>query len=113
MRYTVTSPILLTVTRGALSTTAAAHVILSDVEKQMTSSIAAPVGISDVSSGQSIRFKLHFTYDSSHKNTLLSTSGSILRAMCVSYRVDSDPTLTQSCNLVGKAATTANPSSCD
>jgi hypothetical protein len=114
VRYTVNSATQLTVVRGANSTTAAAHVNASDVEKQMTSVITLPPTMADIAATESLRFKLNFRYDSSHKSSTLTTSGSAIRDLCLSYKVDSDPTATQNCNLVRPTGvTTANPSSCD
>jgi hypothetical protein len=111
--YTVTNATTLTVTRGALGTTATTHALAAEVEKQMTTVINAPSTFPDIQPGESIEFVLHMTYDSSHKNSKLTTSGTVIRNICIKYKVLSDPGLTQSCNLVGRLATTANPSSCD
>jgi prepilin-type N-terminal cleavage/methylation domain-containing protein len=113
LSYTVTNATTLTVTRGVLGTTAATHALAAEVEKQMTNVVNAPTLFPDILPGQSIEFILHMTYDSSHKNTKLTTSGTAIRNICVKYKVASDPTLTQACNLVGRLATSANPSSCD
>ena len=113
MNYTVTNATTLTVTRGVNGTTAAAHVAGSDVEKQMVATVLAPSSFPDVQTGESIRLVLNFTYDSSHKNNAVTTSGSILRKMCVKYKVASDPTRTQNCNFFGRAASSLNPAACD
>jgi prepilin-type N-terminal cleavage/methylation domain-containing protein len=112
--YTVTSATQLTVVRAANGTTAATHVTASDVEKQMTNTLTVPATLPDIAVGESLRLKLNFTFDSSHKNSSLTTgTQSAIRSLCLSYLVDSDPTSPQQCNLVGKAASTANPASCD
>lgn len=120
MTYTVASATSLTVTRAALGTAGAQHASAAEVEKVMTTTIAAPstqAGLAnwpDIASGQSLRLVLHMTYDSSHKNSKLTTSGSILRDICVTYKVDSDPVRPQHCNLVGKLSTNSvNPATCD
>jgi prepilin-type N-terminal cleavage/methylation domain-containing protein len=118
MNYTVASATRFTVTRGVRGTSAAIHTPdpttgTIDVEKLMTKVVQAPSAFPDVAAGEAIRFVLNFTYDSSHKNSKLTTSGSVILGMCIKYKVASDPTLTQSCNLVGQAATSANPTSCD
>ena len=115
MTYTVASGTALTVTRGVLGTTGAPHVSTTEVEKVMTTTLQAPSNWPTIQDGQALGFTLHMTYDSSHKNTKLTLSSSIIRNVCIKYRVASDPLLTQSCNLVGRLAVgaTQNPGSCD
>lgn len=113
MTYTVANATTLNVVRGARGTTAAAHVANSDVEKEMSTTVQVPTTFSDVAVNESIRLVLNFTYDSSRKNAQLTTSGSVLRKLCLKYKVISDLSRIQSCNLFGKAASSANPASCD
>ena len=123
MTYTVADSTHLTVVRGALGTTKATHTIPTsgnnqqiEVEKVMTTSVTAPSTL-QIDVDESLRLKFYFTYDTSHKNGNLNTSnnsnGSDIRNICIKYRVNSDPTKTQSCNLIGRIVTTANPASCD
>jgi len=112
VNYTVADATHLTITRAALGTTAATHSNNQEVEKVMTTTFNAPTSLT-IGQNESLEFNLHFTFDRSHHNPSLNTSGQVLRNVCLTYKVTSDPTTTQSCNLVGKSATSANPSSCD
>jgi prepilin-type N-terminal cleavage/methylation domain-containing protein len=112
VNYTVADATHLTITRAALGTTAATHSNNQEVEKVMTTTFNAPTSLT-IGQNESLEFNLHFTFDRSHRTPSLNTSGQVLRSVCLTYKVTSDPTTTQSCNLVGKSATSANPSSCD
>jgi prepilin-type N-terminal cleavage/methylation domain-containing protein len=110
MNYTITSLTVFTVTRGALGTTAAAHVTASIVDKMMTTVVAAPGAFPDVAVNESIRLNFRFRYDTRNGTAL---PGTALKKVCIKYKVDGDLSRTQSCNLVGRIVTTANPTSCD
>jgi prepilin-type N-terminal cleavage/methylation domain-containing protein len=78
----------------------------------VTTTGSAPGGTSTVASGSNMILSILLT----HKKTeddFSTAATSALRKVCIGYTIPSEPGVVKKCNLVGQAASTANPASCD
>ncbi|HLZ09107.1 MAG TPA: hypothetical protein VKT80_11000, partial [Chloroflexota bacterium] len=69
----------------------------------------APTGLAP---GSTFGLTLRYQY-SKNDNGKTSLTTSPTQKLCISYQIPSEPGVTKFCNIVGQAATTNNPTSCD
>lgn len=70
-----------------------------------------PSGLIDIPAGGTFSITLRWTY----KKTagVPDPTTQLLQKICLDYVIQSEPTVTKHCNLVGQSAGTSNPNSCD
>jgi len=73
--------------------------------------VANATALPTVAASANLTMTLRWQYKK--KDTALPASPNVLQKLCIAYSIASEPGVTKFCNVVGQAATTNNPNSCD
>jgi prepilin-type N-terminal cleavage/methylation domain-containing protein len=75
--------------------------------------LTMPATMPNVPANGTFTIRVNFTFDGHGSIPSMPSSPSAILKFCLRYRILTEQTIDKNCNLVGQAASTANPTSCD